>query len=78
MGNKIPFLTYGVKLRYLYFNIYFSRGGSPTIADYNFNGFDNVAFSIPDAGMGVYRTFSIYLYNPKSKRFNNFVVFSIN
>lgn len=41
-----------------------------TIADYNFDGFDDVAFSIPDGGMGVYRTFSIYLYNPKSKRFN--------
>ncbi|MGQ7854361.1 XAC2610-related protein [Pedobacter sp. WC2501] len=40
-----------------------------TIADYNFDGFDDVAFSIPDEGMGVYRTFSIYLYNPKSKRF---------
>lgn len=41
-----------------------------TIADYNFDGFDDVAFSIPDAGMGVYRIFSIYLYNPKSKHFN--------
>lgn len=41
-----------------------------TIADYNFDGFEDVAFSIPDAGMGVYRTFSIYLYNPKSKRFS--------
>jgi hypothetical protein len=40
-----------------------------TIADYNFDGFDDVAFSIPDEGMGIYRTFSIYLYNPKSKRF---------
>ena len=39
------------------------------IADYNFDGYDDVAFSFPDAGMGVYRTFSIYLYNPKSKRF---------
>ncbi|WP_406827125.1 XAC2610-related protein [Pedobacter sp. KACC 23697] len=41
-----------------------------TIADYNFDGFDDVAFSIPDAGMGVYRTFTIYLYNPVSKRFD--------
>ena len=41
-----------------------------TIADYNFDGYDDVAFSIPDAGMGVYRTFSIYLYHPASKRFN--------
>ncbi|TCD03875.1 XAC2610-related protein [Pedobacter psychroterrae] len=41
-----------------------------TIADYNFDGYDDVAFSIPDAGMGVYRTFSIYLYHPASKRFH--------
>lgn len=39
------------------------------IADYNFDGYDDVAFSIPDAGMGVYRTFSIFLYDPKAKRF---------
>lgn len=39
------------------------------IADYNFDGYDDVAFSLPDAGMGVYRTFSIYLYNPTSRRF---------
>lgn len=41
-----------------------------TIADYNFDGYQDVAFSIPDAGMGVYRTFSIYLYHPASKRFH--------
>jgi len=41
-----------------------------TIADYNFDGYDDIAFSIPDAGMGVYRTFSIYLYSPSTKRFN--------
>ncbi|WP_222536799.1 XAC2610-related protein [Pedobacter polysacchareus] len=39
------------------------------IADYNFDGYDDIAFSIPDAGMGVYRTFSIYLYQPAKKRF---------
>jgi hypothetical protein len=39
------------------------------IADYNFDGYDDLAFSIPDAGMGVYRTFSIFLYEPTSKRF---------
>jgi hypothetical protein len=39
------------------------------IADYNFDGYDDIAFSIPDAGMGVYRIFSIWLYNPKSGRF---------
>lgn len=39
------------------------------IADYNFDGYDDVAFSIPDAGMGVYRIFSIWLYQPKSGQF---------
>lgn len=39
------------------------------IADYNFDGYDDVAFSIPDAGMGVYHTFSIFLYDPRSRRF---------
>lgn len=39
------------------------------IADYNFDGYDDVAFSIPDAGMGVYRIFSIWLYQPKSRQF---------
>lgn len=41
-----------------------------TIADYNFDGYQDVAFSLPDAGMGVYRNFSIYLYNPSTKHFN--------
>lgn len=39
------------------------------IEDYNFDGYDDIAFSIPDAGMGVYRTFTIWLFNPKTKRF---------
>jgi len=39
------------------------------IEDYNFDGYDDVAFSVPDAGMGVYRMFTIYLYQPKTKRF---------
>lgn len=39
------------------------------INDYNFDGYQDLAFSIPDAGMGVYRIFSIWLYNPASKRF---------
>lgn len=39
------------------------------IEDYNFDGYDDLAFAIPDAGMGVYHTFTIYLYNPKKKRF---------
>ncbi|PIF44723.1 hypothetical protein CLU96_1717 [Chryseobacterium sp. 52] len=40
------------------------------IEDYNFDGYDDLAFTIPDAGMGVYNMFTIYLYNPKTKRFN--------
>ncbi len=39
------------------------------IEDYNFDGYDDIAFSLPDAGMGVYRTFSIWLYDPATKRF---------
>jgi hypothetical protein len=39
------------------------------IEDYNFDGYDDLAFTIPDAGMGVYSMFTIYLYNPKKKRF---------
>ena len=39
------------------------------IEDYNFDGYDDIAFSVPDEGMGVYRIFDIYLYNPQSKRF---------
>jgi hypothetical protein len=40
-----------------------------TITDYNFDGYDDLGFSIPDAGMGVYRTFKIWLYNPATKLF---------
>jgi hypothetical protein len=39
------------------------------ISDYNFDGYDDISFSVPDDGMGVYRIFSIYLYNPERKRF---------
>lgn len=39
------------------------------IEDYNFDGYDDLAFTVPDAGMGVYSMFTIYLYNPKKKRF---------
>lgn len=42
------------------------------IEDYNFDGYDDLAFTIPDAGMGVYSMFTIYLYNPKTKRFELF------
>ncbi|PJJ84429.1 XAC2610-related protein [Mucilaginibacter auburnensis] len=44
-------------------------GRSCYIKDYNFDGYDDVAFSLPDAGMGVYQTFNIWLYDPSSKRF---------
>jgi hypothetical protein len=39
------------------------------LKDYNFDGYDDLAFSLPDAGMGVYHTFNIWLYNPATKRF---------
>lgn len=42
------------------------------IEDYNFDGYDDLAFTIPDGGMGVYNMFTIYLYNPKKKRFEKF------
>jgi len=39
------------------------------IRDYNFDGYDDLAFSLPDAGMGVYQDFDIWLYNPATRRF---------
>lgn len=45
----------------------FSR--QATIDDYNFDGFDDISFSIPDAGMGVYRTFTVFLFDSKTKKF---------
>ncbi|MGE9313438.1 XAC2610-related protein [Niabella sp. CJ426] len=39
------------------------------IADYNFDGYDDVGFSVTDAGMGVYQQYTIYLYNPKYQQF---------
>jgi len=39
------------------------------IKDYNFDGYDDIAFSIADAGMGVYQNFDIWLYEPNTKRF---------
>jgi hypothetical protein len=39
------------------------------IKDYNFDGYDDLAFALPDAGMGVYHTFNIWLYNAVTKRF---------
>ncbi len=41
------------------------------IKDYNFDGYDDLAFSLPDAGMGVYHTFNIWLYDPATKRFKH-------
>lgn len=42
---------------------------SAYVKDYNFDGYDDIAFSLPDAGMGVYQTFNIFLYNPSTKGF---------
>ncbi|EDM38602.1 hypothetical protein PBAL39_21055 [Pedobacter sp. BAL39] len=39
------------------------------VADYNFDGFDDISFSSPDFGQGVYRLFDIFLFDPFSKRF---------
>lgn len=39
------------------------------IADYNFDGYDDVGFSVADAGMGVYQQYTIYLYNPQCHQF---------
>jgi hypothetical protein len=39
-----------------------------SIADYNFDGYDDVAFSIPDAGMA-FIELSAFLYHPKLKLF---------
>ncbi|PST83660.1 hypothetical protein C7T94_14090 [Pedobacter yulinensis] len=44
---------------------------SAYIKDYNFDGYDDLAFSLPDAGMGVYQTFNIWLYDPAAKRFKS-------
>jgi len=40
------------------------------IEDYNFDGYDDVAFSVYDAGKGMYQYYSVFLYNPKTKKFN--------
>lgn len=39
------------------------------VADYNFDGYEDIAFSVPDAGMGVYREFDLWLYQPGPGRF---------
>jgi len=44
-----------------------------TINDYNFDGFDDISFSIPDGGMGVYRTFTVFIYNTKTKKFEKLI-----
>jgi len=40
------------------------------IEDYNFDGYPDIAFSVPDQGMGVYRFFDIWMYNPKARTFS--------
>lgn len=44
-------------------------GRTAHVEDYNFDGYDDVAFSIPDAGMGVYHTYEIFIYNTATKKF---------
>lgn len=44
-----------------------------TINDYNFDGFDDISFSIPDGGMGVYRIFTVFIYNTKTKKFEKLI-----
>lgn len=39
------------------------------IADYNFDGYDDLGFSVADAGMGVAQQYTIYLYHPKYQQF---------
>ncbi|MEG1592456.1 XAC2610-related protein [Chryseobacterium sp.] len=43
------------------------------IEDYNFDGFDDISFSIPDGGMGVYRVFTVFIYNAKTKKFEKLI-----
>lgn len=40
------------------------------IEDFNFDGYDDVSFSVYDAGMGIYQNYSVFLYNPKTKKFD--------
>jgi hypothetical protein len=41
-----------------------------SIEDYNFDGFKDFACYYLDDGMGVYRIYQIFIYNPKTNRFN--------
>lgn len=43
------------------------------IEDYNFDGFDDISFSIPDGGMGVYRVFIVFIYKAKIKKFEKLI-----
>ena len=45
-------------------------GRQSRIEDYNFDGYDDISFSVSDAGMGVYQYYSVFLYNPKTKKFD--------
>jgi hypothetical protein len=39
--------------------------------DYNFDGYKDFSIVFPDAGMGVYYVFQIFIYNPQSNQFFN-------
>jgi hypothetical protein len=45
-----------------------------SVRDYNFDGMDDIAFSVPDAGMGVYRFFDVFIYDTRTKRFSPLVL----
>lgn len=41
------------------------------VNDYNFDGFTDFASFHTDDGMGVYTIYEIFIYNPKTKQFDN-------
>ena len=41
-----------------------------TVEDYNFDGFSDFSCSHVDDGMGVYRIYQIFIYNPKTNLFD--------
>lgn len=47
------------------------RERSLEINDYNLDGYDDLGFSAPDAGMGVYSVYYILVYDPESQNFQN-------
>jgi hypothetical protein len=55
-------------------NIEVSITGKPSkleINDYNFDGFTDFASFHTDDGMGVYTIYQIFIYNPKTKKFDS-------